>query len=102
MKVRLNYLPGEEWPEKEVIKGVLKVEDLSELGDIWGGISTNDIKIALETSLTAGKHNEFYEMAKCVSLPREQVVLDLMRCYVKFNPEIKNEIEEAIEAILKV
>lgn len=102
MKARLNYLPGEKWPEKEVIEGLLKAKDLSDLGDNWGGISTKDIKIALETSLTAGEHNEFYEMAKSVSLPKDQVVLDLMRCYAKFNPEIKIEIENAIKAVLEV
>jgi len=100
MDKRLHYLPEEKWPERVVIDGVLRAKDFRELESDWDINSTNDIKRILESALTAGKHKEFYEMAKSVSLSKDRVVSDLMKFYKKLYPHVKTEIENAIKAVL--
>lgn len=101
MDARLHYLPGSSSPEREVIERVMRAEDFSYLESNWD-VSTDDIIRGLELALNAEKHNEFYEIAKAVSLPKNQVILDLMRFYKELNPNVKTEIENAINAILEM
>jgi predicted ATPase len=66
---RIAFLPGKTWPEAWIVQGAKQcIKELAAalLADVD---SLSDI---LEYGLQAGKHNEFYEMAKHLGLNREQ------------------------------
>lgn len=70
-KARITYLPGEAWPEAWLIQANLEfVHDLGKLLDA----ESNWLSDILEYGLQAGKHNEFYEMAKHIGLEKHQCI----------------------------
>lgn len=61
------YLPGDTWPEAWLLqKSREVVSDLAEMV----GCSAGEMEEYIEYGLQAGKHNEFYEVAKHVGLER--------------------------------
>ena len=66
-KKNITYLPGDTWPEAWLIQ---KSENILENLSIAIGADSDALKDFLEYSLQAGKHNEFYELAKHSGLDR--------------------------------
>lgn len=67
-KNKINYLPGDTWPESWLVQHA--AESLQELADI---VSCDEEALSdiLEYGLQAGKHNEFYEIAKHLGMERD-------------------------------
>lgn len=99
MNVRLNYIPGEEWPESVLISDVLQADNLSVLETNWG-TPGEEIQVAMEQALTAGKHNEFYSIHHSTCLPLEQIRTDIIRFYKSRHPEEVTAIIEIMQQLL--
>lgn len=70
LKARMEYLPGETWPESWLIQKCSEnIESLSELI----GIDSDEFSDVIERGLEAGKHKEFFEIGKLVGLDEEDV-----------------------------
>ncbi len=67
-KSRINYLPGETWPEAWLIQRAS--ECVSSLSSVLS-CDENALIDILEYGLQAGKHNEFYEIAKQLGIERD-------------------------------
>ena len=96
---RLNYLPGEEWPECVLIKSALLASNKEHLIQEWES-SEEDITSYLEIALTAGKHNEFYSLASSLALEVSQVRQDVMRFYKTTHPDQIMKIINSIRVLL--
>ncbi len=96
---RLNYLPGEEWPEKELIKSVLDQKDVSYLEKQWQCPSST-ITSVFETASTAEKHDEFYQISSAMSLSEKQILTDTIRFYSLCHSDISSQIERSINKII--
>jgi predicted ATPase len=71
IKSRLAYLPGGTWPEAwliQVAQGVIPAVAAAV------GAGEDEMAMFLEYGLQAGKHNEFYEIAKHIGWSRSQTV----------------------------
>lgn len=99
MEQRLQYLPGEIWPEAYLIQEALNAENKDDLCEDWGA-SKADIISMLEQAKLAGKHSEFYTLAECTSLDKEHVRVDIIRFYKKSHEKEIAEIRKEIENIL--
>ena len=84
---RLNYLPGEAWPEKWLIESAQAVEDKTDLVYAWGLDSVTRLDNALDNALLAGKHREFYTLHEEMQQPQSQIICDLARFVNKYQPE---------------
>ncbi len=74
MKSRVEYLPGETWPESWVVQKCSEnIEVLSSLINV----EEDELVDVIEQGLEAGKHNEFYEIAKSVGLEEQ----DALNCF---------------------
>ena len=100
MEQRLQYLPGEIWPEAYLIQEALNAENKDDLCEDWGA-SKADIISMLEQAKLAGKHSEFYTLAECTSLDKEHVRVDIIRFYKKSHEKEIAEIRKEIENIFK-
>ena len=98
MEDRLFYLPGTNWPEKELIDNAIAADDLSFIIQSWG-VERPEIMNYLEQAKTAERHDEFFSLSQNLNLPIETVRTDLIRFFKQTNP---NEAEKAIECIYKV
>ena len=96
---RLLYLPGRQWPEKELIEETLR-NNLDALVDIWES-PKEDIIAFLEQALTAGKHNEFYNLSNSLCLPLSQVRADIIKNYKRYHNDIIASFIDKITAILE-
>lgn len=96
MRARLYYLPGNEWPEKELVSSALRACTLDDIMEQWNFPDFHDLTSYLEQALSAGKHNEFYSLSQNTCLPLEQIRVDIIRRYKKDHPE---EIEKLVSAI---
>ncbi|MDO8894762.1 ATP-dependent endonuclease [Nitrosomonas sp.] len=65
---RIDYLPGETWPEAWLIQQA--TECTAELA-LAVSCDSDTLKDVLEYGLQAGKHNEFYEIAKQLGIERD-------------------------------
>lgn len=63
MNERLCYLPGEQWPERTIVEGILSQGNLEKLKENWN-LSNEEIQYYFESALSAEKHSEFYEIAE--------------------------------------
>lgn len=71
MKSRIEYLPGETWPESWI------VQKCSESIDVLApllGVDEDELVDVIEQGLEAGKHNEFSEIGVAVGLEEEDVL----------------------------
>ena len=68
---RLAFLPGETWPEKWIIEQLknLNTDSLASLIRT----SKDELETYIEEAEIAGKHNEIYTLAECLSLDTEHV-----------------------------
>ena len=99
MQKRLNYLPGDCWPEKELVTFVRNSQDTQKLVETWG-IDSDDINVLMEEALAAGKHNEFHSLAKSIHLQSNQIRTDIIRFYALKNQELITGIENTINGLL--
>ncbi|KWB58021.1 hypothetical protein WL37_28830 [Burkholderia ubonensis] len=68
-KERIGYLPGETWPEAWLVQKAIEAK-VSTAGAL--AVELDAVTGVLEYALQAGKHNEFYEIAKNVGLDKQQ------------------------------
>lgn len=99
MKKCLNYIPGEDWPERELIKSALEVGDFTFLVQSWDS-SAEDIKRALEEAFAAEKHDEFFILSKKIQLPIGQVRSDIIKFYKQTHNNVVSEIVNSIKIFL--
>ncbi len=69
---RLEYLPGDTWPESWILNEIKKSECLF----LCPLINIEKTKLIgyIEEALLSGKHNEFYTLAKKVNLDRDLII----------------------------
>lgn len=84
---RLNFLPGDAWPEKWLVESAQAVEDKTDLLHYWGLDSVARLNNALDNALLAGKHREFYALYEDMQQSQSQIVCDLARFVNKSQPE---------------
>lgn len=99
MNARLNYIPGDGWPEKELIESALHCNNLDYLSTSWE-VPQEDVQAILEEAIAAGKHSEFYAIAQRVCLSLEQVRVDIIRFYKKNHSEAIENIIAPIRQLL--
>ena len=97
---RLNYLPGEVWPEKWLIESAQDVEDKNELLHAWSLDSATRLDSAFENALLAGDHREFYTLHEEMQQPERQLICDLARFVNKAQPENMESLVSKIEECL--
>jgi predicted ATPase len=99
---RINYLPEDTWPERWLIKAAQVQADKTYLIDQWRVDDVNQVDQALETSLLAGKHKEFFQLGEEIEQAEAQVRTDVIRFILQRdeNPleDIINKIEEMLTA----
>lgn len=100
MNIRLNYIPGENWPENVLISDVLQADDLSMLVSSWD-TPNDEIQVAMEQALAAGKHNEFYSLHGSICLSLEQIRTDIIRFYKHRHPDEVSSIVDVIRQVLR-
>ena len=71
MKKKIEYLPGDTWPESWIIQKCS--EKIDELANNIGA-DKNQMAETVERGLEAGKHNEFHEIAKLVGLGKQATI----------------------------
>lgn len=91
MKKRLKFIPGDSWPEKELIQAALEAEDHSLLAQSWNS-PTEDIKRALEEAFVAEKHDEFFTLKQKMQLPIERVRSDIIQFYKQMHNDVASVI----------
>lgn len=97
---RLQYLPGEIWPEKYLVEEALSQTTHEELCTQWG-TTENDVTSYLEQALNAGKHAEFYSLSQNLQLGEEQIRADIIRFFKQNHTEEIASIEAAIRELLE-
>jgi predicted ATPase len=71
MKSRIEYLPGEEWPELWIVqKGLESIDMLSSLI----GVDKDELSDIVKQGLDAGKHNEFNAIGRAVGLEEQDAL----------------------------
>ena len=98
MLQRLQYLPGNSWPEYEIME-ILKSADPLLLAP-WE-IEKDDIFRIFSCAQAAGKHSEFYYLNKNLHLPIEQIQGDAIRFYRVLQEEETSGLKDIIESIFK-
>ena len=98
---RLQYIPGDFWPEKVLISEASKSKDLSHLQNNWGNIPQTELLSIFDTALTAEKHSEFFVIAKKVHLSEDQVRADIIKLYKDTHGQEIINIEKSINTILR-
>ena len=97
---RLNYLPGDSWPERWLVESAKAEKDKTDLIYAWGLDSVGRLDNALENAIIAGKHREFYTLHEAMQQPQNQIICDLARFVNKSQPEnmenLISKIEEAL------
>ena len=95
---RISYLPGETWPEAWIVQ---KCAEAPEALAAILSLEVDELQEILEYGLQAGKHNEFYEIAKHVGLDRTQCLQSLTTAICTAFPSEFVEVVKAIEVALK-
>ena len=97
---RLNYLPGDSWPERWLVESAKAEKDKTDLIYAWGLDSGARLDNALENAIIAGKHREFYTLHEAMSQPQSQIICDLARFVNKSQPANMKKIVSKIEGSL--
>lgn len=96
---RLNYLPGEIWPEAWVVQNAAE-QICSDLALLWR-INEDKAHEYCQAAVVAGKHKEFYRLSMDTSQDETQIINDIVRCLnTKVPKEFKN-IETKIAELLE-
>ena len=69
IKAKVNYLPGETWPEAWIVQ---KCKEIPEVIAQALGVDADQASEVLEYALQAGKHNEFHEIGVQVGLSKDR------------------------------
>lgn len=94
---RAYYLPGETWPESWILeKSKGSLSNLSSLINI----DEDSLSDIIEYGQGAGKHNEFHEVGKHLSLSRHDTLNIFCMNISKSHPEELEDIKNAITSIL--
>lgn len=96
---RLCYLPGNEWPEKYLVK-MGKDFVISELIPLWK-IDNDKLEEYLSEAVIAGKHNEFFCLAEKTCQEISVVKSDIIRCLAEECAQEFEVIVNSINIILK-
>lgn len=80
---RLRYLPGDGWPEKWIFDTALQIDQGLHGGwrsspAVRWGVPDGTLTDLFRRALAAGKHKEFFTLAKELGLPMEQTRADLI------------------------
>lgn len=98
VKERIAYLPGDTWPEAWIVQ---KCKETPDSTSAILALEDDQVQETLEYGLQAGKHKEFYEIAKNVGLERTQC-LQLLTTSVCTNfPSEFAELSQKIASILE-
>lgn len=96
---RLLFIPGNEWPEAWIIKPndrkPFYVRFERELQ-----MSFAEVDDLLDSAFRAGKHNEFYEAAKILTLDKTIVASHLVKSAFESAPEEAQKITDVIRSFL--
>lgn len=92
---RIDYLPGETWPEAWLIQRA--TECIASLAQSVS-CDPDTLKDVLEYGLQAGKHNEFYEIAKQLGVERDMC---LQSVAMVVTGTFKQEFEPLISHLVK-
>jgi len=98
--VRLAYLPGDKWPENELLHELSSDHQYwSELAKIWD-TPIEILTSSIDAALLENKHNEFYKLARCVSLDKDAVIRDVTRVINSINKDYFADIQQNILDLL--
>lgn len=97
---RLDFLPGEQWPEAWLVQSARDSADKTGLIRSWGLESVARLDNALDNALLAGKHREFFTLHEEMQQPESQIICDLARFVNESQPENMNGIVSKIEEML--
>ena len=92
---KICYLPGDTWPEMSILQYLLNAPTLDGLAERWD-MPVEDVTSFLEQAITAGKHNEFFCLAKLLSMDKSSVLNDCIKC---FKTQYPNECKTVCELI---
>ena len=96
---RLNFLPGEKWPEDWVIGQ--SDESVYEGLQVEFGLSKDQVEELLSNSRRAGKHREFHQAASSLNLSISIVAYHLIQSAYKAKPEELERIANFVMGFLK-
>ena len=91
---RLNFLPGDNWPENWVLSEI-KQNNKSELMQILS-LDEHELNELIDESIRADKHNEFYTLAKKMNFEKDYIRNVFCNVAIKFNIEKFEEIDDFI------
>ena len=92
----ISFLPGNEWPEKVIVEGLISSTDLNKMLTDFKVADIAEMKRYLRTALTAGKHNEFYTLANTLHVDETIVRQTAIRPYEE---NFKVEVKELVDFI---
>ncbi len=96
---RLNFLPGEKWPEDWVIGQTDK--SVYEGLQVEFSLSKDQVEELLSNCRRAGKHKEFHKAASSLNLSVPIVAYHLIKSAYKANPEELEKISNFVKSFLK-
>lgn len=86
----IEFLPGNEWPEKVLLTSLLASSDLSRLMNDCNIDTIGEMRNFLSAALSAGKHSEFYKLSLDLHLDESDVRTAVVRQYKShFSAEIQ-------------
>ena len=94
IKNRLNFLPGNTWPENWILSEA-KNNDKSELINNLS-LDEHELDDFIDEAIRAGKHDEFFTLSIKVNLDKEFVSKIFSNFVIKFNKDKFDEIEDFI------
>ncbi len=86
----ISFLPGDEWPEKVIVEGLINSSNLTRLMADCKVSHIEDMKRYLQSALAAGKHNEFVSLSNSLHLDESSVRRSAILQYEdNYNAEVK-------------
>lgn len=82
MNSHLEFLPGDNWPEKVIFDTLLAASNLDYIMSVFGVGSIEEMRGYLTTALAAGKHSEFYKLASEMELEESIVRPTVIKQYI--------------------
>lgn len=90
---KVSYFPGDQWPERWILeKNLLALDNLSKIANT----DPDQLSDIIKNGLSAGKHNEFYSIAKAMGTTREQAIFI---CCSNIQQSFAQEFSDIIEKI---
>jgi predicted ATP-dependent endonuclease of OLD family len=96
----IEFLPGNDWPEKVFLRELFASTDLNRLMDDCKVDSITEMKNDISLAITAGKHNEFYSLASELHLEERDVRNSVFRQYSTIASEKNKPILDVINQAL--